>query len=127
MRASFEHPGGRLFLTVCVNHRSRSWARVGDEMRPLFRAAFDQLLLSLREIGVESEIVIVDWPEPDKAELGLGDWCKVDAPPEVRVVQGRGEFTRGGGRNHAAALARGNVLCFVNTRDLSWLGGLFLK
>lgn len=118
-------------LSICINHRNRSWLQVGDELRPLFRTGFDRLCEVLRGAGILAEILIVDWPDAASGELGLGNWSidpqtgapTGDPPPDwlqtdaawLRLFRGEGRFTRGGGRNQAARkYARGDVLFFMD-------------
>ena len=96
-------------LSVCICHKNRSYYEWEGRLVPLFRNSYDRLLSSICLAKVDAEIVIADWL--DDTRLGLGPWCD---DHRVRVVRCVGDFTRGGGRRHAAAAARGEVLFFMD-------------
>ena len=96
-------------LSVCINHRNRSFCEVDGGLVPVFRRAYDALVSALDAAGEPAEIVIADWP--GDVRLGLGSWCN---NPCVRRIHCDGQFTRGGGRNSAAAHANGDVLFFMD-------------
>ncbi|MEZ0264845.1 MAG: glycosyltransferase [Phycisphaerae bacterium] len=96
-------------LSVCVALKNRSRVLAdGRELR-LFPTLVESLA---RTAPPNTELVVADW---DSDDWPLAEWLP-DAvgPVALRVVRMAGRFTRGGGRNAAAAAARGDTLFFTD-------------
>lgn len=107
-------------LSILVNHWNRSYTVDPDgSLRPLFRRAFGALFRAVRATKTHAELVVVDWPDQDSPRLGLGPWLRSTPILPVTVVRGRGTFSRGAGRNQAAAHSDGDVLYFMDADMLT--------
>ena len=101
-------------LSVCIGHKSRAYVVVDGERRPLFKAALESLERAIRDLGLEAEVVIADWPDHSRPDLELGAWAHAAAPAPTRILPGEGPFTIGGAKNQAARASRGEVLFFMD-------------
>ena len=103
-------------LSVCINHKNRSFYEMAGSFVPLFRKSFDYLMHALAELDLPVEVVIADWPDERSVRLGLGSWVE---HPRVKVVPCCGVFTRGEGRQIAAREASGDALYFMDANMLT--------
>lgn len=110
-------------LSVCINHKNRSFYERDGALIPLFRSGYNALLGALDAARVSAEIVIADWQDERSERLGLGPWCN---DVRVRVIKCTGEFTRGGGRCVAAKASRAAALCFLDA-DMIAVPHLFTR
>lgn len=97
-------------LSICVTVKNRS--RIVADGRPL--ALFPRCVESIsRSAGnIPCELVVTDWKSDD---WPLCQWLEsAAAPVPCRIVTMEGNFSRGRGRNVAAAAARGSAFFFLD-------------
>ncbi len=107
-------------ISICVTVKNRSRVQIdGRELR-LFPNCVESIVQAT-EGRSDCELVVADWGSDD---WPLEDWLLERAKPvPVRLIEVRGNFSRGQGRNRAAAAARGQSLLFVDA-DVLLCGGV---
>jgi glycosyltransferase involved in cell wall biosynthesis len=98
-------------LSICVPLKNRSRVMAdGHELR-LFPNCVRSIATSLDET-ISAELVVADWNSDD---WPLDEWLQREAGElPVRVIPMEGDFSRGRGRNAAAAAAQGDILLFLD-------------
>jgi glycosyltransferase involved in cell wall biosynthesis len=88
---------------------------VGERELLLFPKCVQSIVESTRRVP-DVELVVADWESDD---WPLGEWLRnAAAPIPSRVISLQGTFSRGRGRNAAAAAAEGSALLFLDADSL---------
>ncbi len=102
-------------ISLCINHKNRSRVKVDDRELLLFPNCVRSIVEAAQGVP-DVELVVADWESDD---WPLSEWLQnAAAPIPVRLVTLQGTFSRGRGRNAAAAAARGNALFFLDADSL---------
>ena len=106
-------------LSICVGHRGRSPCIANGVALPIFPKCVAALSSAVADLGEPCELVVADWPLPDCPPVK--DWLVAACPPSllVRVVEPARPWTRGTGRNAAAAVASAEWLFFLDADMLT--------
>jgi glycosyltransferase involved in cell wall biosynthesis len=109
-------------LSICVTVKNRSRILVDGRELKLFPNCVQSIVSSVPR-DLPCELVVADWQSDD---WPLDDWLRaaVGTMP-LTVVTLTGEFSRGRGRNAAAAAAKTDWLCFLDADCL--IGGRVLQ
>ena len=98
-------------LSICVTIKNRSRLMVDGRELLLFPRCVESVARAARD-GIDCELVVADWGSDD---WPYHEWLEQAAHPvPVRLVQVAGTFSRGRGRNCAAAAATGETLFFLD-------------
>ena len=100
-------------LSVCVVHKQRSVICAGGRQIELFPRCIDSLNEAVAESGIDTEIIVVDWPV-HRDRHGLSRWFAKRVKIPATVITARKAFSKGRGCNAAARRAKGDVLFFLD-------------
>src|SRR5258706_9357036 len=102
-------------ISICVTIKNRSRLNAGGRELLLFPNCVKSIVESTRGIK-DVELVVADWESTD---WPLNEWLERAAGDiPVRLIEVKGAFSRGRGRNTAAAAARGDALLFLDADSI---------
>jgi len=100
-------------LSVCVVHRNRDQVPTDRGILSIFPRCVDSLCASLLVCAQQAELVVCEWP-PAPPNRPLAAWLSRDSTIPVKIIRETRPFSRGLGRNVAAANAQGDWLMFLD-------------
>lgn len=102
-------------LSICITIKNHSRVKVDEHDLLLFPNCVTSIVESI-DWSFPCEIVVADWESDD---CSLNDWLEQTAKPiSVSIINVKGEFSRGKGRNLVAIAAKGDYLFFLDADSL---------